>query len=239
MKLHRFYIPLQKIVGSDVVAMGNTVTVSFPELAHQMKNVLKLQHDERIIFFNGNGLEYLSSIVSYVGKEGIQLKLEEVTENDVSFDKEIYLFFSIIKKDNVDLILQKGTEIGVSHFIPVISSRSEKKDINIVRAERILVEATEQCGRKQPPTLHPVMKLGSVFEKFKLSFIVFEKNNVSLREKNIKDNSIGLMVGPEGGWTKEELEFFKSKKLSFVSLGNTTLRAETAAIVGSAVILEK
>jgi len=228
MKLHRFYIPKEKSEGT---------TLYSPELVHQMKNVLKLLPGEKIIFFNGDGSEYLSSIVSFEGKDGVHIKIEEVKQNDVSLDKELFLFFSIIKRDNVEWILEKGTEVGVSHFIPVVSSRSEKKDINIERSGKIVIEATEQCGRNVPPIIHPVMKWEDVFNKFDLSFIVLEKGGVSFRKQNIKDKKIGLLIGPEGGWTKEEIDLFNKNEVSFMSLGPTTLRAETAAVVGSTEVL--
>ena len=237
MKLHRFYISEANLPDAQMLTKGTVLTVRLPELFHQVKNVLKLQPGEKIIFFNGDGNEYESEIVNYEGKEGVVLKIEEITQNDVSFPRETYLFFSILKKDNVDWILEKGTEIGVSHFIPVLSARSEKKDLNMNRAGKIVIEATEQCGRNLPPIVHPVTKLEDVFKNFDMSFIVLEKGEVSFIKENIKDNPIGLMVGPEGGWTKEELQVFRDKKVDFRSLGQTTLRAETAAIVGSTLLL--
>lgn len=239
MKLHRFYIPEDKAIEKGELAVGILFAIHFPELSHQMKNVLRLRLGEKIIFFNGNGNEYLGTIVSFDGRTEIKLHIETITKNDVSFKKELFLFFSLIKRDNIDLILQKGTEVGVSHFIPIVSSRSEKKDINKDRSEKILIEATEQCGRNMPPKIHEVMKLEDVFNRFDLSFIVLEKGSVSFTEKNIKDTRIGLFIGPEGGWTEGEMELFRNKKTSFLSLGPTVLRAETAAVVGSSKILNE
>lgn len=237
MKLHRFYIPKETEIEPRTPVLGEVILVHFPELVHQVKNVLKLRTSEKLIFFNGDGFEYLSSIVSFEGKESMKLNIEEKSKSSVSLKKEVFLFFSIIKKDNVEWILEKGTELGVSHFIPVVSSRSEKKDINMERAGKIVTEASEQCGRNTIPTIHKVIKVEDVFNEFNMSFIVFEKGAVSFTEKNVKDSSIGLLIGPEGGWTKEEIEMFKNKNMEFRSLGTTTLRAETAAVVGSALIL--
>jgi 16S rRNA (uracil1498-N3)-methyltransferase len=238
MKLHRFYVPEHEVSKPSPHASNESITLHSSEVFHQMKNVLKLQKEEKFIFFNGDKNEYLSHIVSYSKKNEVEIEIDDVTQNHVSFPKEVFLFFSLIKKDNVDWILQKGTEVGVSHFIPVISSRSEKKELNMERAQKILVEASEQCGRNIPPQLHPLMKLENVFNEFDLSFIVFEKDSPALKEEILTDTSIGLFVGPEGGWSKEELALFKEKGGRFCSLGETTLRAETAAIVGSALIQE-
>jgi len=237
MKLHRFYIPQKIKTEPSTPVIGEVILVHFPELVHQVKNVLRLRTSEKLIFFNGDGFEYLSSIVSFVGKDSMKLNIEEISKNDVSLPKELFLFFSIIKRDNVEWVLEKGTEIGVSHFIPIVSSRSEKKDINIERAGKIVIEASEQCGRNTIPTIHKVMKIEDVFNDFDMSFIVLEKGHVSFTEKIIKDSPIGLFIGPEGGWTKEEIEMFKNKNVEFRSLGSTILRAETAAVVGSAFVL--
>lgn len=190
------------------------------------------------MFFNGDGNEYLSRIVSYPHKSEVVVHVEKATKSNVSFAKEIYLFFSIIKKDNVEWILQKGTEIGVTHFIPILAARSEKKDINMERAEKIVIEASEQCGRNIPPVVHPVMKLENVFNEFDIPFIVLEKSDTQLsKEEFNNETSIGLLIGPEGGWTPEELELFANKKATVRSLGSTVLRAETAAITSSALLL--
>jgi len=237
MKLHRFYIPEGKMEAVVGLTAGSTLTLIFPELAHQMKHVLRLQEGEKVIFFNGDGNEYHCSLVSFDGRNSLSAKIERVILNTVSLPKEIFLFFSIIKKDNVNLILEKGTEIGVSHFIPIIAARSEKKDVNMERSTKIIIEAAEQCGRNKLPALYPVMKLENVFKEFEMSFIVLERGGVSFSSKPLKDIRIGLLIGPEGGWTEEEMEMLKEKGVAFRSLGSTTLRAETATIVGSAAIL--
>jgi 16S rRNA (uracil1498-N3)-methyltransferase len=237
MKLHRFYIPKEKLPEAFSSQEGEEVSLSFPELVHQLNKVLKLRVGEKLIFFTGNGTEYVSELVSYQSKSEITFRVDQMLPNNVSFSKTLYLFFSIIKKDNTDWILEKGTEIGVSHFVPIISSRCEKKDLNIERAERIVIEATEQCGRNMPPTIHSVIKLEDIFETFPGPFIVLERDSPALDAKELKEDVAGILIGPEGGWTKEEFEMFKNKKNLFRSLGPATLRAETAAIVGSAKIL--
>jgi len=231
MKLHRFYIK-----GHDLPEEGE-VTILSEKLTYQMHKVLRLRMGESVILFNGDGNEYLSRIVAYGKKGEVRVHIENVSPNDTSFSKELYLFFSLIKKDNMEWILQKGTELGVSHFIPIISTRSEKKDINVERAEKILIEATEQCGRKIEPRLHPVMKLESGFD-FNIPMIVFEPGTEPLNKETFSgETAIGLLIGPEGGWTEEELTLFENKKAAFRSLGTTTLRAETAAITASALLL--
>lgn len=232
MKLHRFYIPHETISGG-ILAEKNSITITLHSFVHQISTVLKLQPNEKIVIFNGDGTEYLSNIVSYEGKNKVNVKIEEASKNNVLFKKEVYLFFSLIKKDNVEWVLEKGTEVGVSHFIPIVSARSEKKNINIMRAEKILIEASEQCGRNKVPILHPITKLENIFNDFKLQFVVLEKNTPALEIEQTLENTIALLIGPEGGWTPDELALFEKQKATFRSLGPTVLRSETAAIVAS------
>lgn len=234
MKLHRFFVEDPEL---ENASEGQEIEISSAELLHQAKNVLKLQIGESILLFNGNDNEYLASIVSFIDKSGMRVLVEKISKNEVSFKKEVALCFSLVKRGNVDWILEKGTEVGVTRFIPLLTSRSEKKDLNLERADRIVREASEQCGRNSIPEVEPVTKLKDVLERTDLSFIVLEKGAMSFREAPVKDTSIGLLVGPEGGWAEEEMAMFEEKGIAFRSLGPTVLRAETAAIVGSSEIL--
>ena len=231
MKLHRFYVE------GNILKEG-IFTLHHQELSNQIRKVLRLQPTEKVALFNGDGQEYISSIVSFEGKEGIVFQIEEVKKTEVSFPKEISLFFSLLKKDNVEWIIQKGTELGVSHFIPIISARSEKKNLNIERVKKIILEATEQSGRPIPPTISEVVKLEEVFNIYKEPLIIFEKGSEAFTKESLSDISkLGILIGPEGGWAKEELSLFENKRATFRSLGTTTLRGETAAIVASALLL--
>jgi len=232
MKLHRFYTEQNLPKEGDF-------TLHHQELFNQMKKVLRLLPNEKVGLFNGDGLEYISKIISFEGRDGIVFQIEKVQKNNVSFNKEVSLFFSILKKDNVEWIIQKGTELGVSHFTPIISARSEKKNINIDRIKKIITEATEQSGRPVPPTITDITKLESVFDMFHEPIIVFEKGSPSFTKEDFKNVAkVGVLIGPEGGWTKEELSFFENRKATFRSLGSTTLRGETAAVVASALLLQ-
>jgi len=206
-----------------------------------MYRVLRLKVEETVILFNGDGLEYVSTIVSYPKKNVVEFSISKAKPNTLALKRELTVIFSLIKKDNIELILQKGTELGVTHFIPVLSARSEKKGINLERAEKIIIEATEQCGRNIPPTIQDVIKLEQVFQEFNdisSNIIVFEKGKVPLKLIEMNEtNKVCMLIGPEGGWTPEELEYFATKKAIFRSLGSSVLRAETAAIVASAFLL--
>jgi 16S rRNA (uracil1498-N3)-methyltransferase len=236
MKIHRFYISEQLPTPSATTILPFTLSSS--ELYNQMNRVLRLRISETVILFNGDGFEYVSTIVSYPKKNVIEFEIVEKKPNNSAPKRELTVFFSLIKKDNIELILQKGTELGVTHFVPILSNRSEKKGINLERAEKILVEATEQCGRGVPPTIEEVVHIKDVLKDTGVPMIVFESGTQAFSATEFNStNKLGILIGPEGGWTPEEIEFFEHKKAAFRSLGNTVLRAETAAIVASAFLL--
>jgi 16S rRNA (uracil1498-N3)-methyltransferase len=162
-----------------------------------------------------------------------------VSERDGIVPKRnIILYQSLIKKDKMEWVVEKATELGVSKIVPIVSERSEKKGFNIERAKKIAVEASEQCGRADVSEISEVTDLNEVLENCN-NPIIFDKSgstfDPSLIYKN--HNTVSIFIGPEGGWTEKELELFKQKGASVFSLGSLTLRAETAAL--TAIVLAR
>lgn len=155
MRLHRFYI-------SENIE-GEKIFINDEALSRQLKNVLRLKSGDRIVVFDGSGDDFECEIVSFG-----ELKLIEKRKSIVLPKKDITLFVSLIKKDKMEWVMQKGTEIGVSHFVPIISERSEKKDLNIERARKIIIEACEQSGRSTIPTLSDPISLSSAISSAKI-----------------------------------------------------------------------
>ena len=230
MRLHRFYV---------TQPLGEEVVIDNVSLIKQWAKVFRYKKGDFVILFNGEALDVTFSI------NVISNKICTFTRNGsvISYipKKKIVLYLCIIKKDNFDLVVQKVTELGVSLIVPVISERSEKKDINFDRLLRIITEASEQCGRGDIPTLAPVISLVSAVEdglsndaSFVLQMDGEDIFTTTIQKEIATRNSFSFFVGPEGGWTDTEMKLFKEKGIIGVSLGKTTLRAETAAIVGTA-----
>lgn len=231
MRLHRFYIDSKEIELKHQFWLNNK------ELRNQWLRVLRYKQGDQVILFDGIETERLYSIAQI---EEDAIKLEMITEFARKLpSKHIYLFFSLLKKDKNEWVLQKCTELGVRNFIPIIADRSEKLGFNIDRARKIIIEASEQCGRSDIPDIREPVNINTAIETY--------KNNVSLYvcEQEFQDNKnfisnnepIGVLIGPEGGWTKEELSYFDSNNLGKLNLGSMTLRAETACIVASTKLL--
>ena len=267
MRIHRFFI-------KDKIDPNNKVTLrafDYSQILNQWSKVFRYIAGSRVILFDGSGFDYVCLIEKMGGGEAI-LKVLEKTKTDEqegpskknamsnikdnkleskSINKDypnITLVMSLIKNENFDLMLQKSTELGVFQIIPVLTERTIKKDLNISRSERILIEDSEQCGRRDVPTLSFVRKLSDVIKesvavsKDKKKDIVFYACNmigqsISKALKKIADSKeVVLFVGPEGGWSPKEIKLFEDAKINFIKLNGNTLRAETAAVSALAII---
>ncbi len=196
---------------------------------NQFKNVFRFGIGDQVILFDNSGFDFTFSISGYE-KDSILLSKIEVHENIVLPSRETYLFASLVKKDNFEWIAQKATELGVSHIIPIVSDRSEKKDLNTERIQKIIIEAAEQSGRGTLPILYEVSDLSSALENYahvrSIAWDPIAPKFVSLDIENIN----GAYIGPEGGWSPQELELFKQRGIHTRSLGPQILRSETAVI---------
>lgn len=222
MKLHRFFVE-QKIPGSGEFSVMNET------LLNQWRNVLRMEVGSKVVLFDGGGDEVLCEFVSLTKKEAKVKVLER--KAGLMPVREIALCMALIKKDNFELVLEKATELGVSRIVPVQADRSEKKGVNYERAQKILREAAEQSGRAIVPTLGEVVGLEKIPSD---GLVVFDpQGEVSAREFFATHTSapISILIGPEGGFTDNEIESFKSRNIPIVATGTQILRAETAAIV--------
>jgi len=230
-KLHRFYL--------GDTDLAHDFWMKNPALFHQWIRVLRFQEDREVILFNEHIEEKLYKIIK-IGDNAIHLEL--VTEmHPKTPEKDIYLCFSLLKKDKNDWILQKGTELGVSHFLPLLSDRTEKTGFDVDRATKIVIEASEQCGRANIPRIREPLTPESVVHELedKAELYIAEQGspheNCTARNETTKD-SVGVLIGPEGGWNDEEKQLFAKKELKHLSLSQFTLRAETAAITAAALL---
>ena len=233
--MHRFFLNQQ--LDTDILAVKDKSVV------HQMKQVLRLRKGDFVAFFNDQpdhiGFDILAELKNIEGSSAVFMVRDHV-ENTRESSKRVVLFQSLVKKENFEWVLQHGTEIGISEFVPITSARSEKKSIQRTRCEKILREAAEQSGRAFVPKLHEVMPFEKATELAKLiggrTYLAYEGEH-DTRLHGGGDKSINLFIGPEGGW--EDKEIFAAHRANFitVSLGRLTLRAETAALVASYALL--
>ena len=210
----------------------NTTSLLSKEHTHYVANVMRLKRGSNINFFNQEG-EWASEIV-FLEKDRVEVKfLNKIKEPLKS--SSIELAICLIKKNPMDIILQKATELGVSKITPIISERTEIKELNHDRAKKILIEATEQSNQFIPPEISKTIKLKDFLNQINGSnklFFADINNKDRLKKEDIKDDNLKtLLVGPEGDFTPDERKMILQNKntISF-SLSNNILRTETATI---------
>ena len=228
MRLHRFYI------GGDV-RLAKDFWLHDEKLLWQWNKVLRFGPNQQVVLFDGEKTERLYNIAEISQKEA---RLKLVTEMAIKKPKKhVYLFWSLLKKENNEYIIQKCTEIGVSNFVPLISERTIKKEFNTSRAQKIAVEASEQCGRGTIPIIREPLHLEKALEEYrdKLRLLVCHKGSKKLDAPD--GDKYGIFIGPEGGWSDTEQKIFSDYGAEGMDLGDFTLRAETAAIVSTSKLL--
>ena len=210
----------------------NTTSLLSKEHTHYVANVMRLKRGSNINFFNQEG-EWASEVV-FLEKDRVEVKfLNKIKEPLKS--SSIELAICLIKKNPMDIILQKATELGVSKITPIISERTEIKELNHDRAKKIVIEATEQSNQFIPPEISKTIKLKDFLYQIDVSnklFFADINNKDRLKKEDIKDDNLKtLLVGPEGDFTPDERKMILQNKntISF-SLSNNILRSETATI---------
>jgi 16S rRNA (uracil1498-N3)-methyltransferase len=232
MRLHRFF------VSPDNTELKKNFWFHDTALSNQWLKVLRYRDGDQVVLFDGVEHERLYKITK-IDTEGIHLELVTEFERKVP-DRHIYLFFSLLKKDKNDWVLQKCTELGVRNFVPIIAERSEKTGFNLDRAEKIIIEAAEQCGRSDIPHVREPLLLETALQEYvdKVHLLVCDETLQKNEQLDISQ-PIGVFIGPEGGWTENELKLFSGVNADHLYLGNLTLRAETAAVIASGKVLIK
>ncbi len=223
MRLHRFYI--------GPVALADEISIKEERLIHQWRHVFRYNVGSEVIVFDGSGKECDCVFKQLGNREAV---LEVVAKRvGVVPKNQITLYQSVIKKDKMEWVVEKATELGVSKIVPIISERSEKKGFNLERAQKIAIEAAEQCGRADVPFIESSQYLADSIEKLEGKIIVFDHSGISFETSLLATDhsSLSIFIGPEGGWSEKEIERFKELGVEIFSLGQLTLRAETAAIV--------
>ena len=188
----------------DSILENNTSLLS-KEHTHYIVNVMRLKRGSNLNFFNKNG-EWKSEII-FLDKDRVEVRfLEKIKEaNNLS---KTELAICLVKKIPMDNILQKATELGISKIIPIISERTEVKELNLDRAKKIVIEATEQSNQLVPPEIVDIINLKDFLQNFnensKILFAdVNSKENLKTEDlKNVK--SFCILIGPEGDFSENE-----------------------------------
>ncbi len=222
MRYHRFIGPFD--------LSKNIIEVSDNHIRNQWHSVLRLKTGDTVILCDGEGTEAEGTITN-LNKKTTTLAVSDTREVARGIHKQVTLFTSILRRENFEIVVQKATEIGITKIVPLITERTVKTGFNKMRLEKILIEASEQCGRTTLPILsEPMSFVDALHIITPAETIVFDGSGTSLGSQI---SAINLFVGPEGGFSDKEINLAKDAGCVIASLGELTLRAETATIVVS------
>ncbi|HPD18319.1 MAG: 16S rRNA (uracil(1498)-N(3))-methyltransferase [Candidatus Goldbacteria bacterium] len=239
--MHRFFV--NKI--SD-----NRSIISGEDYSH-IVTVLRLKQGDEISVFNYEHGEFLAEISSIDTKDKIiHLNVIKKIKDREKINVKVTAIISVIKNEKMDFIVEKLTELGVDEIIPVITKRSVVKindgEKKIKRWEKIIYSAVKQCGRITRPEISSVVfSVPDLIKKTSensMKFLIWEKEDKKYlidEAENVKNaDSVCFFTGPEGGFEQSETDELIKAGFIPVSLGDITLRAETAAILSAGVILQ-
>lgn len=242
--MHKFFTPKELINGDVAKIIGDDVK--------HIYKVLRISEGEKVTINNCEGVEYLGKVIS-VSKQEVLVEILEKLELNNESNINIYLFQGLPKSQKMDLIVQKGTELGITEFIPVITHRVDVKlkgeFKKLDRLKKIALEAAKQSKRSIIPKVLEPIEFEEVLDKIKsLDLLIVPYENANnfgiktlineLRKKDIADEikSVGIFIGPEGGIEESEIERLKEKDAHIVTLGKRILRTETAGFVAASLI---
>ncbi len=220
----------------EIDSKENTFVIQGEEF-HHLSQVVRKREGEEILVTSGTGILAKCLILEIERKLMIiEIKSKEYYKRSTP---QMALGFALLKNKHDNMIIEKVTELGCSSFYPLETERTVRhiSDNLISKLHKVAISAIKQCDNAWLPEINECYNLREIPSRMKedgyLPVVALEtENTVNLQElKRIyPDRSMGIIIGPEGGFTKTEIEFFKEEQIATFSLGNHTLRAETAAI---------
>ncbi|MCQ2485036.1 MAG: 16S rRNA (uracil(1498)-N(3))-methyltransferase [Clostridia bacterium] len=240
--MFHFFVSPENITENSVTIIGDDV--------NHIKNVLRMKVGEKFVANDGNGGSYCCS-VSDISDSMIVADILEGQLSNTELPVKLVLFQGLPKADKMELIIQKAVELGVSEIVPVEMTRcvvkldDKKKKSKISRWQAISESAAKQSGRMLIPEIHDVLSYKNALEyakNFDVVFVPYEcaDSMSALKEKLNKIESgmtVGIFIGPEGGFEKDEIEKATAAGGKIVSLGKRILRTETASIAALAICM--
>ena|SRR5581483_448179 len=201
---------------------------------HQIKNVLRLRDGDEIAVFDGSGGEWTGRLT------GDSLADLRTVERSTEPETRLTLYQALIKPAHFEFVLQKGTELGISRFVPFVAERTVAAGEKPDRWRSIVLEAAEQSGRRIVPEVAPARSFEEMLSEATSTGVPFmpwegaERPKLSSVHRHCRE--LSLIVGPEGGFSEAEVERARARGAVTVTLGRRILRSETAAIVAAALL---
>ena len=235
--MHRFY-------HSNPLGLNQIITLD--EFAsHHALRVMRVKVDDFLILFNGDGFEYRGR-VSDINKKTINVEILSKEKNNSESPININLFQSISSNEKMDMVIQKATELGVNSIQPIFTSRStiklslDRTKKRLIHWKQVSISACEQSGRSKIPTIKSPIEFDQISEGIKTNSL-----NLLLHPDNLEESSnlpneysgdINVFIGPEGGFSQDEVLLLKKQNCINIQLGPRIMRTETAPLAIIAIL---
>jgi 16S rRNA (uracil1498-N3)-methyltransferase len=239
MTRHRFYAVPASVL-TDSIRLDEAES-------HHLKDVLRLRPGATVCVFDGQGNEYTCRVEGFERRQA-RLSILDRAQPPVESPLEITLAQGLTKGEKLDLIIQKATELGVRRFVPLITAHTVSTGARFQqggkqdRWQRIVLEATKQCGRTRLMEVADPMTLADFLSPLRWPTLLFSERggqslgHVGLERPAGAPSTVCVLIGPEGGWAPSEIEQATQAGATEVSLGRRILRTETAAIVAVSLV---
>jgi len=241
--MSRFYAPHEKVhVGRKEIYING-------EEAHHIIDVMRLKKDDKVIVFDGTGCEYEGSIKRIDNHDKlVVVNIANIRKPAVDNKTTFHLAQAIPKKNRMDYVVEKATELGVDQIIPVVSDRTvvrpDKSSAakKVTRWQKIAEQTAKQCGRSDIPQISGITgysDIVGIIDNYDLVLLAcLAEDTIPLKKalKGFKDGKVIALIGPEGDFTPEEIEKAKAKKCKFISLGKRILKSDTAGLYVASVL---
>ena len=233
----RFYVDKQLNVNDYIIFDG--------EDYNHIMNVLRFKINDELIVCNGDGFDYYTKLIE-ISKKSCKFVVLSNKINESETKSQVDVFQALVKGEKFELISQKLTELGVNALIPFLSEFVQVKEntTRLNRLEKISIEAVKQCGRNRPLKISNILSFAQMLEKlqeYDLVIFAYEKSEKELNYDEIKNyygKKVAIVVGSEGGFSSQEEEkIIQIKNTKEISLGKRILRAETANICLTSVVM--
>lgn len=240
--MYHFFVTPEQVKGEEIQIVGSDV--------NHIKNVLRMKIGEELQISDGNNKKYLCEIESMTSDE-VLLQIKEELISDTELPSKIYLFQGLPKSDKMELIVQKAVELGVYEIIPVATKRAvvklddKKASKKVERWNSISEGGAKQSGRNVVPEVKPVMSYKEAIqyaESLDVVLIPYELAEGMEETRQIIEaihpgQSVGIFIGPEGGFETQEVEYAMEHGVKAITLGKRILRTETAGLTTLSILM--
>lgn len=241
----QFFLDPEALVSDDSFLLKG------PE-AHHIAKVLRFKEGDSVNLFDGRGGRYEGKLEKIYPDGSVAGTLKRVAAAHDASQARLTLYQGLLKASRWEWLLEKGTELGIHEFVPVITQRTvvqlreEKLDSKAERWSRIILSAAKQCGRRDLPKVAVPIALRDALTQAKTHgpvLAAWEKMAGTSARDSLKEalgpgaSAVSLFIGPEGGFTDDEIELARAHGAALFGLGGHTLRGETAGLAASALVL--